>query len=41
MYQIVICDDESSFIIELKTILMQYANDTGKEFVFYEFRLAS
>ena len=37
MYQIVICDDESSSIIELKTILMQYANDTGKEFTFYEF----
>lgn len=37
MYQIVICDDESSSIIELKTILTQYANETGKEFAFYEF----
>ena len=37
MFEIVICDDENSSIIELKTFLTQYADETGKEFVFYEF----
>ena len=37
MYQIVICDDENSSILELKAFLTQYADETGKEFVFYDF----
>ena len=37
MYQIVICDDDNSSIIALKAFLTQYADETGKKFVFYDF----
>lgn len=37
MYQIAICDDEQSFIQELKINLERYAADTGREFCFFEF----
>ena len=37
MYQIAICDDEQSFIQELKINLDRYAADTGREFCFFEF----
>lgn len=37
MYQIAICDDEQSFIQELKINLERYAADTGREFRFFEF----
>ena len=37
MYQIVICDDENSSIIGLKDCLTRYADETDKEFIFYEF----
>ena len=37
MYQIAICDDEQSFIQDLKINLERYAADTGREFCFFEF----
>ena len=37
MYQIVICDDDQSFIQDLKINLERYAADTGREFCFFEF----
>lgn len=37
MYQIAICDDEQSFIQDLKINLERYAVDTDREFCFFEF----
>ena len=37
MYQIAICDDDQSFIQDLKINLERYAVDTGREFCFFEF----
>lgn len=37
MYQIAICDDDQSFIQDLKINLERYAVDTGREFYFFEF----
>ncbi len=37
MYQIAICDDDQSFIQDLKINLERYAADTGREFCFFEF----
>lgn len=35
MYHIAICEDEDTFIGELKEKLMRYATETGKEFCFF------
>ena len=37
MYQIAICDDDQSFIQDLKINLERYAVDTGREFCLFEF----
>lgn len=37
MYQIAICDDEQSFIRELKNHLEKYAEETGKDFSVFEY----
>ncbi len=35
MFNIAICDDEETFIIDLKENLMRYAAESGKEFCFF------
>ncbi len=37
MYKIAICEDEKAFILKLKGLLGQYADETGREFCFFEF----
>lgn len=37
MYKIAICDDENILISDLKALLTRYAEETGREFCFFEF----